>query len=170
MTHARPAHAIVSYSLSGHTARLAEDLADRLQADLIDLHTNRYRKGALSYILAGYDSLRGRLPRIDAVSELSGYDSLSIGTPVWAGRPATPVRAWLAGKPALPRVVGMFVTCGSKDTPTTAFEMARKLCGREFAATLSVPNPLELEPTAMERIAAYTEALEQASASLESVP
>jgi flavodoxin len=102
---------IVYYSRTGTTKNAAEGLAGLLGAELAAIRCERYPRGFFGYMRAGRDSMRGHLPPID-VPPLAKepYDLMVIGSPVWAGHPSTPVRAFLASGQALPSRVGLFLT------------------------------------------------------------
>ncbi len=57
---------IVYYSRTGTTKTVATALADTLGADLGEIRCGRYRPGIFRYPRAGYDSLKGNLPPIEA--------------------------------------------------------------------------------------------------------
>lgn len=131
--------AIVVYSLGGNSRRLAEAMAARTGGTVLAIGCARYRRGGLSYARAAVDSLAGWLPRIEPPAvDLQGFEAVAIGGPVWAGRAATPLRAFLAARPALPRRVGLFVTFGGSGADR-ALGQLRDLLGRmpraELAAT-----------------------------------
>lgn len=155
-------HAVVFYSLDGHTDRLARQLAGTLAADLIPIVVSRYTGNILGYLHAGFDSLVGRLPAFDPIPDLSGYTSVSLGAPIWTSYPATPLRAYLATQPNLPDTIGIFATSGGHSAPDKAFSMARDLLRHPFVATLSVPNSL-VQASTDQRVADYCEALLSAS-------
>lgn len=131
--------AIVVYSLGGNSRRLAEAMAARTGGTVLMIGCARYRPGGLSYARAAVDSLFGWLPRVESPAvDLAGFDAVAVGGPVWVGRAATPVRAFLAARPALPRRVGLFVTCGGAGADRALGQM-RALIGQmpraELAAT-----------------------------------
>lgn len=159
-------HAVVYYSRDGHTARLARQLADKLDAEIFEIETGRYRSKLLGYVRAGFDSLTGRLPKIMPIPNLKTYASVSLGAPVWTSYPATPMRSFLAQQPNLPPVVGIFATCGGHSPPDKAFSMARALFGQPFIATLCIPS-LSDEKLTRVHIAAYCNAIATASGMLE---
>lgn len=155
-------HAIVYYSRDGHTDRLAEQLANALDADMFRITTVRYSGNTFGYLHAGFDSLTGRFPIIAPIPRLSAYASVSLGAPIWTSYPATPLRAYLASHPKLPDAVGMFTTSSGNVSQDKAFSMARKLVGHPFVTTMNVPNSLGKLETS-KRISDYCEALETAS-------
>lgn len=127
---------IVYYSRTGTTRRLATALAGALDAELAEIHCARYRRGWFRYLLAGYDSVKGNLPPIEVPSVAFGdYDLVLIGAPVWTSHPALPIRAFLAGAPALPARTALFLTYGGHSPAETAVA--------ELTAVL--PSPAEAD-------------------------
>jgi hypothetical protein len=113
---------ILYYSRTGTTRKAAEALAGLLGADLAEIRCDRYRTGVFSYIRAAYDSIRRNLPAIEiSPAARQPYDRIVIGGPIWAGRPASPVRSYLAGNNRLPGRVALFLTrIGSPPEPAFA--------------------------------------------------
>ncbi len=128
--------AIVYYSFTGTTRALAGMLAAPLGAELAEIGCGRYGAGGLSFFRAAVDSVLGLLPEVAPLPQLAGVERLLIGAPVWVGRPATPVRAWLRARPPLPARVGLFVTASGEGTGR-ALEELRRLAGRPGAPGLA---------------------------------
>jgi len=164
MTPPKPTHAIVYYSLTGHTDQLAHRLASSLNADVFRISVARYERGFLGYIRAGFDSLTGRLPATEPIPDLSGYDGVSIGAPIWTSYPASPLRAYLAQKPRLPKTVGCFLTCGAPSPNQKAFGMVERLLGRKIVAQMIIPNALD-DASVTTRLTQYCSAVHAASGS-----
>ena len=130
---------VLFYSRTGTTRRLAAAIGEALAADVRELRCARYGPGAWSYVLAGYDSLKGNLPVIDKLDvDPAQYDLVLLGAPVWTSYPATPLRAYLAQDPSLPSTVGAFVTLGGQSPASKTFDMIGDAVGRPLAATLAV--------------------------------
>jgi len=131
--------AVVVYSLGGTSRRLAEAMAARSGGTVVPIACARYRPGGLSYARAAVDSVMGWLPAVAvAEADLAGFDAVAIGGPVWAGRASTPLRAFLAARPALPRRVGLFVTFGGSGAEGALAQMRallRRTPVAEYAAT-----------------------------------
>lgn len=123
---------IVYYSRTGHTKKVALELAALLAADVAEICCPRYRKGGLRYLLAGYDSVQGRLPHIEIPPELNaGYDLVVVGSPIWTSHPSLPIRALLSAKPNLPARVALLLVHGDHSPPERAI--------KEVGALLPVP-------------------------------
>lgn len=93
--------------------------------------------------------------------------AMAPGAPIWAGRPAMPLRSYLSQHPALPHTVGLFVTSGGPNAPERAYEMAQGLLGRPIAAKLHVPNRLDAQK-GQDRVTRYCDAMRAASGALTS--
>jgi hypothetical protein len=76
---------VVFYSRSGTTRRIAEALSATLKCDLEEIIEPKPRTGFLGYMRSLLEASRKRpstiLPR---KHEVSSYDLVVIGTPVWA--------------------------------------------------------------------------------------
>lgn len=131
---------IVYYSRTGTTQKLAKELAGALDADSAEIRCTRY-DGWLRYLLAGYDSVKGNLPPIDVPQvALDGYDLVLLGAPIWTSHPALPLRSFLAGKPALPAHVGLFLTYGGQSAPEIAVGETQELLSSPLVASLSLKH------------------------------
>lgn len=133
--------AVIWCSRTGTTRRLAKAVAGELRAELAQIRCSLYRRGPLGYLQAGYDSLAGRLPEIDAPDiDLSGHDLVVLAAPIWTSYPALPLRAWLARRPLLPeRLAAVFAYGGHSETGN-AEAMVEDLAGRVLQACLFVKS------------------------------
>lgn len=87
---------VVAYSRTGNTLSVAKRIAGELQADLEVIEDKTYRKGILGFLRSGYDALSKKVPPIAEPKHDPGdYELAIIGTPIWAGRMSSPVRAYL---------------------------------------------------------------------------
>lgn len=130
---------ILYYSRTGTTEALATALAEKLGGDLARIGCDRYRRGPLRYLRAGWDSVRGNLPPIDVPPVDTGaYALVLLGAPIWTSHPALPLRAYLASAPDLPARVGLFLTYGGHSPPETAIQETQALLPARLAATLAV--------------------------------
>ncbi len=153
---------IVYYSRTGTTRRLASALADALHADVTEIKCDRYGSGALRYLRAGYDSVRGNLPPIDIPeTRYADYDLVLLGAPIWTSYPALPLRALLAGKPRLPSRVGLFLTYGGHSAAAPAQAMVDALLPQPVAAVLAVKADHVVGAELAARIADFVRQLTQ---------
>lgn len=144
MSQVTPWTAIICYSLTGHTEKLAQRLADSLDARLLRVQSDRYRRGLLGYLRAGYDSLRRSYPPVTAdIPDLSDCGTVIFCAPVWAGRPATPIRAVMAGRRDWPARIGLVLTSGSPISGDAPFAQAETDLGRPCDLRANLANTQE---------------------------
>ncbi len=89
---------VIYYSLGGYTKYISEILAAELKADLLELKTkSEYPpSGFRKYIWGGKTVLFRKKPElINEDIDLSSYENVLIGTPVWARNYATPIGSFL---------------------------------------------------------------------------
>ena len=121
---------IVFYSRSGTTRLMAEALAARLVAESSEITCAQYRPGLFGYIAAGRSAMRRERPEISVTEGDGKPDCLLIGSPIWVGRIAPPVRSYLAGLQSAPARVGVFLTSGGPPPHPKAQAEVAELLGR----------------------------------------
>lgn len=85
--------AVVSYSLTGNNGALAAAVAETLSAEHIRITEPKPRKTGTILL----DVLLGRTPKTrPSPAALAAYDRIVLMGPVWMGRAATPLRAYLS--------------------------------------------------------------------------
>lgn len=117
---------VVYFSRSGHTETVARKLADALHADVEPITDKKSRSGILGYIRSGFEAATRRLPDIEPpVHELSSYDLVVIGTPIWNASVSSPVRAFLERNRRNLKRVAFFCTMGGSGSERAFREMER---------------------------------------------
>ncbi len=89
---------IVYYSLGGNTDYAAKRIADVIGGDLLRIKTKKaYRdKGFMAMLLGGKSSISGEAPELESYDvDLSVYERIVIGFPVWAGNFTPPIRTFV---------------------------------------------------------------------------
>lgn len=118
---------IVTYSYSGNTLKVAEDLQKILKADLTEIKTVKDRW----YLLKIWDSLHGnQIPIKPCKNDLSNYDCLILCSPVWAGKTPAAVNEYLSMvKHAKDKSFGVLVTAGGNRKENTTVYIREYLIG-----------------------------------------
>ncbi|MBU7017822.1 MAG: NAD(P)H-dependent oxidoreductase [Theionarchaea archaeon] len=128
---------VIYYSRTGNTETVAEALAAALQCDKEAIIDTKKRSGPLGYVSSGRDAKQESLTVIEDIKrDVSEYDLVIIGTPVWAGRVSTPVRTFIHQHKNLKRVA-FFTTQGSED-PGEALKDMEALSGKTPVCVLSI--------------------------------
>jgi len=89
---------VVYYSFEGSTKRLAEMLSEELKCDSLELKGKKEikTKGFIKYVWGGRQAVMKKKPELKPYDlELEKYDNIIIGTPVWAGTVAPPIRSFV---------------------------------------------------------------------------
>jgi flavodoxin len=129
---------IIYYSRSGRTQRLAEDVQSRLGCGIERIQTTKDFSGLMGYFRIARESKKEHPFEIQTFRiDPDQYDLVVVGTPIWGGNVAIPVRDILARYKGHLRAVAFLATHGSSD-PGPAFKAMEEACGRPPVATLGV--------------------------------
>jgi flavodoxin len=131
---------VVYYSRTGNTKKVAETIADMLSCDIEEIIDTTKRSGPIGFIRSGYHAIRKTLTKIEELkADLSVYDLVIIGTPVWAQTVSTPVRTVIHQyKDSLAQVA--FFSTHMGDDAQNAFAVMENICGKTPVDVLSIPS------------------------------
>lgn len=111
---------IIYHSFSGVTRTIAEHLREAGGGDLLEVRPLQPYSKLTAYTLGGFRARGGKADMVEpAPIDVSAYDMIVIGTPVWAGRPTPVINGAVAaltgaeGKRAV-----IYATCGTKPGDT----------------------------------------------------
>ena len=136
---------IVYYSLSRNTKYVTEKMADTLGADMIPLVPKKTYpdSGFKKLFWGGKSAIMGEKPALEPYTfQADDYDCVILGTPVWAGTIAPPLRTFIAENlSALQgKRLAVFVCCSGG--PGKVMEKAKKALEVEtVAAELILIDP-----------------------------
>lgn len=117
---------VVFYSRTGITKEVAVRISEELDCDIEEIFDVKSRNGIFGYIRSGIESASRKIPEIKETEvDPSDYDLTVIGTPVWAGNMASPVRTYLFNNNDKLNRVAFFCTMGSRGSKKTFLEMER---------------------------------------------
>jgi len=127
---------VVYYSRTGMARRIALELAARCGADVEQIRDPTLRTGVFGFIRCAYEAIRERLaPIAPATVDVSRYDLVVLGTPVWASHVSSPMRSFVHTHAAKLKRIALFCTQGGSGGPKVLQELAT-LCGKQAVATL----------------------------------
>jgi hypothetical protein len=131
---------IVYYSRTGYTERVARLLAKATGGELCPITESRSRRGPWGYVRSAWQSTTGRQPVIDRLArDPTPADLVLIGTPIWGGQLASPVRSFAHRHARQIRRVAFFGT-QRRTGSTAAFGELRQILGRSPVATLKLTD------------------------------
>jgi flavodoxin len=113
---AEPKVLVVYFSMQGHTRTVAEEIARQTGATIAEIRTEEnYARADIEEVVKKQNAT-GYLPRIASkIPDISGYDLVFVGSPVWWYTLSPPVRAWLAATDFRGKKVVPFCTCKSAE-------------------------------------------------------
>lgn len=159
----KPRVLVVCYSRTGATRSAASAVADALDADMVEIRCDKYRRGMFRYLRAGYDSVKGTLPAIDGPScKPADYDGVVFASPIWTSYPALPLRSYLNQNPNVPEHVALLLTYGGHSPPEKAIQMVQDLLPKPLTASLTVSETEVKKGTSMAAIAAFADEIRTA--------
>ncbi len=138
---------VVFYSYEGNTRLVAENIANSIGADIIEIKPEKEMKskGVMKFLWGGRQAMMGVKPPLREIKkDLNSYDLIFIGTPVWAWSPAPPIRTFLEDHLPKGKRIALFSSCegGGGKTFEKMTEMAR---GCRVIGTLESLAPLKRE-------------------------
>lgn len=87
---------IIYYSLTGHTKEIAEKIKEKTNADLYEIETAEPLPAGPKLHLAVREQLKTqKYPALKNIPDITAYDTIFIGAPVWWYTAATPVLSLL---------------------------------------------------------------------------
>ncbi|WP_374389416.1 flavodoxin family protein [Brevundimonas sp.] len=127
---------VVYYSRSGTTETAARRLANILDADLDEVVALQGYDGILGFLRCVYQAGRRERPDIATGKDPSQYRLVIVGSPVWAGRLAAPLRTYLDRHREALSAVAAFCTSESGDGRPVFEQMDAQPSGRLQASVI----------------------------------
>lgn len=160
---------IVYYSMSGNTKYVADKIMEQLkgsaEVEKIEIRPVKAYpdKGAKKFFWGGKSAVMGETPELEPCNfDADNYETVIIGTPVWASNCAPPIRTFLTeqGEKLKGKKLGMFVCCSGGGAEKAIAKM-KKCIGIESAmAEMSLIDPLKKpDENNMHKLADFCEAL-----------
>lgn len=143
---------IVFYSLEGNTKYVAETIAARIGADILELKTQKEKSGGTfsTYFWGGKSAIMGEKPKLQPYQfNASSYDMIILGTPIWAGRNTPPLNTFLSVNDLSGKSIAVF-TCSAGGEADKCYSRLRK--NLNIVATLSLKDPLKNTEEAEKKI------------------
>ncbi len=111
---------VVYYSRTNNTKLVAETIRDEIGADLLEIKDKKNRSGPIGYVIGAVDAFREKHTSIEYEEvNLKDYDTVYIGTPVWAAKPAPAILEFIRENDFGGVKVVTFATMGSSGDETT---------------------------------------------------
>lgn len=106
--------AVVVFSRSGNTGILANHIANKTNANIYDITANNYELGVPGLISALKDARSNVADIMPTRIDLSSYDTVYLGSPIWLYSPAPPIWQFASDNDFTNKHVVLFNTFNSK--------------------------------------------------------
>lgn len=115
---------VVYYSRTEKTEQIAKMIQKELGSDIESINPKKNYKGPIGFMKGGFEASSKRLSNIEEPkNNVSDYDLVIIGTPVWASTMASPVRSYLMKNEGKFNKVALFATAGGSGIESTLEDM-----------------------------------------------
>lgn len=135
---------VVFFSLEGNTRFIAEQIADTLHADRIELTAKKEypKKGFMKYFWGGKSVVFGEEPELcNGQIDLSSYETIIIGTPVWAGSFAPPVKTFLTQYKIENKKIALFACHGGGGASKCFQKIKEAIPSNEWLGEIAFVDP-----------------------------
>ncbi len=118
---------VAYYSYSGNTEKVAKKIQNLTNGDLFEIvpkqpYSNNYNEVVA---LAQQEKQKDVRPELIDNGDVSGYDIIFIGTPVWWYTMATPVKTFIANNDFSGKIIVPFCTHGGGGASSTYIDMQK---------------------------------------------
>ena len=117
---------VVYYSRSNITKKLAENIANKINADIEEVIPKVNYQGKIGYVRGGKDAITEKIVELEALKyDPQDYDLVYIGAPVWASKAANPIISYLKQNEGKFGEVKFFMTAGSSGFESSFKQMEK---------------------------------------------
>lgn len=137
---------VVFFSLEGNSEFIAGVIAKQLKADIVKLETVKpfAKEGFKKFFNGGMSVVFKLKPKLTNQNiDLSGYDNIVIGTPVWAGGFSSPINTFISNYKFTGKKVALFLTSGGPDVEKCCAKMKKALSGNEVVGEIDFVEPIK---------------------------
>jgi len=137
---------VVFYSLEGNTKYIAETVAEQLHADLLELKPKKEypTRGFQKFFRGGKSAIFRECPElINRNTDVSVYQNILIGTPVWAGTYSAPVNSFLKQNHFEDKKVALFACYAGGGAEKCFHQLKKELANNTFVGEKAFLDPLK---------------------------
>ena len=137
---------VIYYSLEGDTKLIANIIKNELNSDVLELRTKKQypNKGFKKYLWGGKSVIFKEKPKLlNKYIDISIYDKIFIGTPIWAGTYAAPFNTFFNEYKIKNKEIGLFVCHGGGRSNKCFDNLKKELKGNKIIGEIEYTNPLK---------------------------
>lgn len=130
---------IVYYSLSGNTEEAVKAIAEKLDCETLRIDTVKAmpKSFAARILVGGGQVAMNKVPEIKPIGQdLSVYDEIFIGTPIWNSKGVPAINAFLKDDAICQKVTGLIITSGGGDIEKCVEALKSKIPNVKYQVSL----------------------------------
>lgn len=129
---------VTYYSRTNVTKKLAEEIANRTDADVEKIISKVKYDGKIGYVRGGKDAISAKIIDLEPLKfNPADYDLVYLGVPVWASKAANPMISYIKQNEGKFSNVKFFATAGSSGFEGT-FKQMEEFVGKTPLKTLAL--------------------------------
>lgn len=135
---------VVYFSFKGNTKFIAETIAGTISADIMELKISKKypAEGFQKYFWGGKSVIFGEKPElINEPIDLNRYDTILIGTPIWAGSFTPPIKSFISQYKVQGKRIALFASHGGGGAKKCFAKLKKELSGNEFISEIDFVEP-----------------------------
>ncbi len=135
---------VVYFSFEGNTKFIAEKIAESINTDIIELETSKKypTEGFRKYFWGGKSVIFGEKPKLtNERIDLDQYETIIIGTPVWAASFAPPIKSFISQYNIQGKRIALFASHGGGGAEKCFMKLKEALPGNEFIGETDYVEP-----------------------------
>lgn len=146
---------VAYYSRTNITKKLAEEIANKENADIEQIIPKVNYNGKIGFMRGGKDSVSAKIIDLEPLKfDPADYDLIYLGVPVWAGKAANPMISYIKQNEGKFNNVKFFSTAGSSGFEG-AFEQMEEYVGKSPLKTLALTTKEVKKDEAKDKIDAF---------------
>ncbi|RAP51998.1 MAG: hypothetical protein BZ138_03975 [Methanosphaera sp. rholeuAM270] len=123
---------VIYYTRTNNTKLVAQTIKEEIGADLLEIKDKKNRSGPIGYLMGAIDAFRGKTTDINYEDvDLKAYDTIFLGTPVWAAKPAPAIMEFIKENDFDGLQVITFATMGSTGGKSTVQAMNNLIINKD---------------------------------------
>ncbi len=137
---------VIFYSLEGNCKLIANAISKVLSSDILELKLKKEvpKKGPLKFLIGGRSAMTKASPELaTTIPDLSEYDLIFIGSPVWAGTFAPAIRTFASSAHLENKEIAFFACSGGGPTEKCISDLKSIFEGNRFVGQTNFTNPLK---------------------------
>ncbi|WP_160678314.1 flavodoxin [Clostridium sp. C8-1-8] len=137
---------IIFYSLEGDTKLIANSINEELKGDIVELTPVKQipTTGFKKFLWGGKQVMFKEKPELEPIAvDLSIYDLIVLGTPVWASRFAPVFNTFLESNNISNKKIALFCCHGGGKEGKTFSDFKEKLKDNQFLGEIAFEDPLK---------------------------